>query len=62
MQAISHEPSETPGPDELRERAEYHAERAEKLVRSWWLSSHIQGQLHATLALYYATRQAANRR
>jgi len=41
--------------DDRRERAERHAREAERLVRSRLLSSHVKGQLHATLALYYAT-------
>ena len=39
-----------------RERAEQHAQEAEKLLKSWWLSSHVKGQLHATLALYYSAK------
>ena len=54
MATLSHEPSRTR--EDLRERAEHHAERAERLLKSWWLSSHVKGQLHATLALYYSTR------
>jgi hypothetical protein len=40
-----------------RARAEYHATEAERLLRSWWLSTHVKAQVHATLALYY-TEQA----
>jgi hypothetical protein len=29
---------------------------AERLLRSWWLSTHVTAQVHATLALYYANR------
>jgi hypothetical protein len=36
----------------LDERAEHHAQEAERLLKSWWLASHVKGQLHATLALY----------
>ncbi len=43
---------------ESLELAEQHAAAAEKLLKSRWLSSHVKGQLHATLALYYATRRA----
>ena len=51
MEAISPEAS----PDlERRDRAERHAQEAERLLATRWLSSHIKGQLHATLALYYA--------
>jgi hypothetical protein len=42
--------------DDLRERAERHAREAERLLKSRFLSSHIKGQLHATLALYYTAR------
>ena len=41
--------------NELRDRADRHAKEAERLLESRWVSSHIKGQLHATLALYYAT-------
>jgi hypothetical protein len=54
MSIASHQPSSKPR--EHRERAEYHAEKAERLLKSWWLSSHVKGQLHATLALYYSAR------
>jgi hypothetical protein len=40
--------------DDPGERAEHHAREAERLLKSWWLSSHVKGQLHATLAVYYA--------
>jgi hypothetical protein len=43
-------------PDALRERAEHHANEAERLLKSWWLSSHVQAQVHATLAVYYTAR------
>jgi hypothetical protein len=36
-------------PDNLRERAEHHAAEAERLLKSWWLSSHVQAQAHAEL-------------
>jgi hypothetical protein len=61
MTMLSHEPSRqsaTSGEsDDLRERAAFHAQKAERLLKSWWLSSHVKGQLHATLALYYSARQ-----
>jgi hypothetical protein len=38
------------------ERAEHHAAEAERLLNGWWLSSHVKGQLHATLALYYSAK------
>jgi hypothetical protein len=62
MTMISDEPSRksaTSGkPDDLSELAEYHAQKAERLLKSWWLSSHVKGQLHATLALYYSARHS----
>ena len=51
-------------PDVLRERAEHHAKEAERLLKSWWLSTHVQAQVHATLAVYYMSsseRAGANR-
>lgn len=49
-----HRMTGTPNP--LRERAEHHANEAERLLKSWWLSSHVQAQVHATLAVYYTAR------
>jgi hypothetical protein len=46
--------------DDPGERAAHHAREAEKLLRSWWLSSHVKGQLHATLAVYYASKHGEN--
>jgi len=46
-------PASSATTDELRERAERHAQEAERLLKSRFLSAHIKGQLHATLALYY---------
>jgi len=40
-----------------RERAEHHAHEAERLLKSWWLSSHVQAQVHATLAVYYSVSE-----
>ena len=37
------------------ERAAEHAREAERLLKERWISSHVKGQLHATLALYYVT-------
>jgi hypothetical protein len=54
IMTVTHEPTR-----ESLELAEQHAAKAEKLLRSWWLSSHVKGQLHATLALYYATRRSS---
>ena len=59
MATISDEPSRKSAsgtPEDLRERAEHHAKEAERLLKSRWLSSHVKGQLHGTLALYYAAR------
>jgi hypothetical protein len=41
---------------DLRERAEHHAKEAERLLKSWFLTSHVKAQVHATLALYYSAR------
>jgi hypothetical protein len=49
------------GTAEPRERAAHHAERAERLLKSWWISSHVKGQLHATLAVYYSTQDTEKR-
>jgi hypothetical protein len=57
--ATFHEPPASR--DELPERAEYHAQEAERLLKSWFLSSHVKGQLHAALALYYSGRASAPR-
>jgi hypothetical protein len=46
---------------DARERAAEHAAKAEKLLKSWWLSSHVQAQAHASLAVYY-TELADGRR
>jgi hypothetical protein len=37
-----------------REKAAYHAAEAERQLKSWWLSTHVQAQVHATLAVYYS--------
>jgi hypothetical protein len=61
---ISDEPSGQPATsdttDDLRERAEQHAREAERLLTSRFISSHVKGQLHATLALYYLGRRASS--
>ena len=50
------------GTQEARERAEHHAKEAERLLHSWWLSTHVKAQVHATLAVYYLSRaQQASR-
>ncbi len=38
------------------QRAEHHASEAERLLKSWWLSSHVKAQAHAALAVYYSAR------
>ena len=38
------------------QRAENHANEAERLLESRWLSSHVKAQAHATLAVYYSAR------
>ena len=40
------------------QRADYHANEAERLLKSRWLSSHVKAQGHATLAVYYSTRHS----
>jgi hypothetical protein len=40
------------------ERAEDHANEAERLLKSRFISSHVKAQVHATLALYYSARQS----
>jgi hypothetical protein len=37
------------------ERAERHASEAERLLESRLVTSHVKAQIHATLAVYYAT-------
>ena len=32
-------------PEVLRERAEHHAKEAERLLKSWWLSTHVKAQV-----------------
>ena len=38
------------------QRAEHHANEAERLLKSRWLSSHIKAQVHAALAVYYSSK------
>jgi hypothetical protein len=45
-----------PAQADVHERAEHHANEAERLLKSWWLSSHVKAQVHATLAVYYSAR------
>ena len=46
----------TDTPEVVREHAEHHAKEAERLLKSWWLSTHVKAQVHATLAVYYTSR------
>ena len=39
----------TPATPDLRERAEHHAAEAERLLKSWWISSHVEAQAHERL-------------
>jgi hypothetical protein len=41
---------------DVRARAERHADEAERLLASRWLTARITGVGHATLAVYYASR------
>ena len=45
------------------ERAEHHAQEAERLLRGRLgiITNYVKAQVHATLAVYYATRQSADR-
>jgi hypothetical protein len=43
-------------PQVLRDRAEHHAKETERLLKSWWLSTHVKAQVHAALAVYYTSR------
>ncbi|HVN60033.1 MAG TPA: hypothetical protein VMT59_02145 [Gaiellaceae bacterium] len=45
-----------PAQDNAGQRAERHANEAERLLASRWLTSHIEAQAHATLAVYYLGR------
>jgi hypothetical protein len=47
-----------PAQADAHERAEHHANEAERLLKSWLLSSHVKAQVHATLALYYSARHS----
>jgi len=37
-----------------RQRAEHHANEAERLLESWFVTSHVKAQVHATLAVYHS--------
>lgn len=47
----------TPAQADLQ-RAEQHANEAERLLKSTWVTSNIKAQAHATLALYYSARHS----
>ena len=40
------------------QRSEHHANEAERLLKSRFLSSHVKAQAHATLAVYYSARHS----
>ena len=44
-------------------RAEHHAQEAERLLqgRLGLITNYVKAQAHATLAVYYTTRQSADR-
>ena len=42
------------------ERAEHHANEAERLLRGRLISSHVKAQVHATLALYYSAEHSGH--
>ena len=44
------------------QRAEHHADEAERLLRSRFISSHVKAQAHATLAVYYAGKRRDDER
>lgn len=45
----------------MSERAEYHAKEAERLLQGKLgiITNYVKAEAHATLAVYYATRQSA---
>jgi len=47
----------------VAERAEHHAQEAERLLagRLGIITNYVKAQVHATLAVYYATRQSADK-
>ena len=51
-----------PAPASASERAEHHAHEAERLLsgRLGIITNYVKAQVHATLAVYYATRQDAD--
>ena len=51
-----------PAENGVRERAEHDAREAERLLqgRLGIITNYVKAQVHATLAVYYATRQRAD--
>jgi hypothetical protein len=51
-----------PAESGMSERAEHHAQEAERLLhgRLGVITNYVKAQVHATLAVYYATRQSAD--
>jgi hypothetical protein len=47
----------------VAERAEHHAQEAERLLtgRLGIITNYVKAQVHATLAVYYTTRQSADK-
>ena len=43
---------------DMNERAEHHAQEAERLLKGLLISSHVKAQAHATLAVYYSARRS----
>jgi hypothetical protein len=43
---------------DMNERAEHHAQEAERLLKGRSISSHVKAQVHATLAVYYSARRS----
>jgi hypothetical protein len=51
-----------PAESGMSERAEHHAQEAERLLQGKLgiITNYVKAQAHATLAVYYATRQSAD--
>jgi hypothetical protein len=47
-----------PAQADFHERAEHHANEAERMLKSRLLSSHVKAQVHATLAVYYSVKHS----
>ena len=52
-----------PAYTDASQRAEQHAQEAERLLkgRLGIITNYVKAQVHATLAVYYVTRQSADR-